>query len=281
MIKDSLQAKGALLLLSGSLAASAVAQEAQEKVQRVTITGSSIKRIDAESTLPVTVIKAEEFAAKGMTTVEEMLTSLSMNQQGTVGAGNVGAESGGKSSANLRGLGDGRTLVLLNGRRLANHPYDGSSADLYSIPFAAIDRIEVLRDGASHLYGADAIAGVINFITKRSVTDTTVSAEGVRPQQSGAREARASLTTGYGDIARDGFNVFGAIDHHQQGRLMASERPFSQTGVIPSKGISKTSGTTFPANFFSANGITGNPGFANGCMAPYANPQASNKTCRE
>lgn len=183
---------GSAILLLGGMTIGASAQEADktkevEKVERVTITGSSIKRIDAETALPVTVIKADEFVKKGMTSIEEVMTSLSMNQQTTVAAGNVGAETGGKSSANLRGLGDGRTLILLDGHRLPNHPYDGSSVDLYSIPFAAIDRIEVLRDGASHIYGTDAIAGVINFITKRSVKDTTVTLEAVTPQQSGAR----------------------------------------------------------------------------------------------
>ena len=277
---------GAAILLAGSIATHAAAQEADivpevEKPERVVITGSSIKRIDAETAFPVTVIKADDFVKKGMTTVEEMLTSLSMNQQTTVGASNVGAETGGKSAANLRGLGDGRTLILLNGRRLANHPYDASSADLYSIPLAAIDRIEILRDGASHIYGTDAIAGVINFITKRSVTETTVNAEAVVPQQSGAREGRFSITSGFGNLERDGFNIYGALDHHEQERLEASERAFSSSGVIPDHGISKTSGTTFPANFYSSLGITGNPGFASGCLPPFSIAQASTKTCRE
>lgn len=285
MIKKSLQYGSAILLLGG-MTVSASAQEVDktkeaEKVERVTITGSSIKRIDAETALPVTVIKADEFVKKGMTTIEEVMTSLSMNQQTTVAAGNVGAETGGKSSANMRGLGDGRTLILLDGHRLPNHPYDGSSADLYSIPFAAIDRIEVLRDGASHIYGTDAIAGVINFITKRSVKGTTVTLEAVVPQQSGAREKRFSITSGFGDLDKDGYNIFGAIDHHEQARMMTTERAFSATGILPDKGISKTSGTTFPANFFSTAGISGNPSFASGCLPPDAIKSATNQTCRQ
>jgi iron complex outermembrane recepter protein len=283
MKKRKLTRRG-LAVLIGSAALSAAAQETPNDAQpitRVEITGSSIKRIDAETAFAVTVIKAEEFAQKGMTSVEEVLTALSMNQQGTVGAANVGTESGGKSAANLRGLGDGRTLVLLNGRRLANHPYDGSSADLYSIPFAAIERIEVLRDGASHIYGTDAIAGVVNFITRRSVNNTTVSAEAVVPQQSGAREKRASLVTGFGNLDKDGYNAFVAIDHHDQARMRTTEREYSKTGILPEFGIRKTSGTTFPANFFSANGITGNPGFASGCLAPDSIPDAATKTCRQ
>jgi iron complex outermembrane receptor protein len=279
MSKNPSKYKGVLLLLGG-IAANAAAQTA-EPVTRVTVTGSSIKRIDAETAFPVTVIKADEFINKGMTSIEEVMTSLSMNQQTSVGAANVGTETGGKSSVNLRGLGDGRTLILLNGRRLANHPYDGSSADLYSIPFAAIDRIEVLRDGASHIYGTDAISGVVNFITKRSVLGATVSAEASVPEQSGAREKRASITGGFGDLDKDGFNLFGAIDYHTQDRMKATERAFSSTGILPAKGISKTSGTTFPANFFSTNGITGNPYAATGCDSPWSIPDAAKRTCRQ
>jgi iron complex outermembrane receptor protein len=270
-----------VLISSAFLSAYAQDQPVTAQVQRVEITGSSIKRIDAETAFAVSVIKADEFAQKGMTSVEEILTALSMNQQGTVAAGNVGTESGGKSAANLRGLGDGRTLVLLNGRRLANHPYDGSSADLYSIPFAAIERIEVLRDGASHIYGTDAISGVINFITRRTVDSTTVSAELVKPEQPGARERRASLVTGFGKLDKDGFNVFAAADLHTQDRMKVTDRAFSMTGILPEYGIRKTSGTTFPANFFSSRGITGNPRFASGCLAPDSIPDAATKTCRQ
>ena len=284
MHKDAWTYIGAACL-AGGVAVTAAAQDSApadgNAVQRVTVTGSSLKRLDAETALPVTVIKADDFARKGITSVEEMLTSLSMNQQSTVAAGNVGTETGGKSSANLRGLGDGRTLILLNGRRLPNHPYDGSSVDLYSIPFAAIDRIEVLRDGASHIYGTDAISGVINFITKRSYTGGSLTAETVLPQQGGAREARVSASGGFGKLDQDGYNVYGALDHHRQERLQAIDRAFSATGILPDQGISKTSGTTFPANFFSSAGVTGNPGFAAGCLAPYALPSTTNKTCRE
>ena len=122
---------------------------------------------------------------------------------------------------------------------------------------------------------------MINFITKRSVKDTTVSAELVRPQQVGAREKRASLTTGFGDLDQDGYNLFGAADVHTQSRVRAIDRAFSSTGILPNKGISKTSGTTFPANFFSTKSITGNPGFPTGCLQPDSIPQASNQTCRE
>ncbi len=263
-----------MLAIGGAMPAHAQQQE----VQKVTVTGSSIKQIAGESALPVTVMKAEEFVSKGMTTVEEVLASVSANQQTTVGSTSIGFDGGGKSSANLRGLGDDRTLVLLNGRRLANHPFDGSSVDLYAIPFAALDRVEILRDGASHIYGTDAVAGVINFITKRAFTGISGTAEAIVPQQEGGREKRANVTLGFGDLEQDGYNIFGVVDRHDQKRVRSIDRPYSATGIQPAYGINKTSGTTFPANFFSAKGITGNPRFASGCFAPDTVPQAGNGT---
>jgi iron complex outermembrane receptor protein len=263
-----------LLAFGGALPA--LAQE--QPVQKVTVTGSSIKQIAGETALPVTVMKAEEFVSKGMTTIEEVLNSVSANQQFTVGATSIGFDGGGKSSANLRGLGDDRTLVLLNGRRLANHPFDGSSVDLYAIPFAALDRVEILRDGASHIYGTDAVAGVINFITKRSFTGASATVEAIVPQQTGGREKRGNVLLGFGDLEQDGYNLFGVVDRHDQKRVRSIDRPYSATGIQPDHGINKTSGTTFPANFFSANGITGNPRFATGCFAPDTVPQAGNGT---
>ena len=166
----------------------AFAQDAP--MQRVEVTGSSIKRLQAETANPLSVIKADEFVKAGVTNVQEALSRIPANQSG-MGAGNAvggnysGLPTGGQASADLRGLGGDKTLVLLNGRRLANHPYDGASVDLNMIPISALDRVEVLRDGASAIYGTDAIGGVINFITKRSVTTTTVTVEALRPKLAG------------------------------------------------------------------------------------------------
>ena len=254
--------------------------QSDASLQRVEITGSSIKRLAAESALPITSIKADDFVKQGLTTAQEVLNTIPMNQTSVGSSQSVGSGTGGKSSANLRGLGDDKTLVLLNGRRLANHPFEASSIDLNMIPVSALERVEVLRDGASAIYGTDAIGGVINFITKRSVTGLSVTAEIVSPEKAGAAEQRINLSGGYGDLDKDGFNFFGVFDVHKQDRLKATQREFSKTGVIPSKGLNLTSGTPFPANFFSDLGINGNPYFASGCQAPYSIPRARNKTCR-
>ncbi|WP_229425482.1 TonB-dependent receptor domain-containing protein [Massilia sp. Se16.2.3] len=161
--------------------------------------------------------------------------------------------------------------MLLNGRRLANHPYFADTVDLNIIPIAALERVEVLRDGASAIYGTDAIGGVINFITKRTVKGSALTVEGYEPlRRGGGNEQRINLSGGWGDLNRDGYSMFGVLDYHQQSALRATDRSFSRTGVRPERGMNEISRTTFPANFFSDLGIAGNPYFASACQPPGA-----------
>lgn len=234
---------------AGFLAQTALAQEA---VQRVEITGSAIKRIDAETSVPVTVIKVEDLKKQGVTSIEQIMSSLAsvQSQQGTSQV--VGLGTGGASFANLRGIGANKTLVLLNGRRLANNAFDSSAPDLNMIPFAALDRVEVLRDGASALYGSDAVGGVINFITRKDYKGATISVGADRPQHKGGNTVNANLGLGFGDIGKDGFNVFAVLDHQKQDSIGGTQRPFNTRyagGISP---------TTNPANYYQ-DGKTGNP----------------------
>ncbi|WP_371868900.1 TonB-dependent receptor [Duganella lactea] len=274
-------------LLGLGLIAPLAQAQTDAPMQRVEVTGSSIKRLVSETANPLTVIKADDFVKQGLTTAQEVLdripsNSSSFSSGNVVGGNSSGLPTGGQASADLRGLGGDKTLVLLNGRRIANHPYDGASVDLNIIPVSALERIEVLRDGASAIYGTDAIGGVINFITKRSVQTTTITAEAILPRKDGADEKRVNLSSGFGNLDQDGYNVFGVFDYHKLDILTSQQRDFSKTGVIPSKGLNLTSGTTFPGNYFDpTSGATGNPGFAAGCDAPLSVPRASNGTCRQ
>jgi iron complex outermembrane receptor protein len=272
----------ATALLAANAAAQTPDQDTTEPIQRVEITGSLIRRIASETSLPLTSIRAEDFARQGLTTAQQVLNSIPMNQTSVSSAQSVGLGTGGQSQADLRGLGGQRTLVLLNGRRIAAHPILGDSVDLNVIPLSALDRVEILRDGASAVYGSDAIGGVINFITKRQVKGGEVTVEAYQPQEEGGgSERRLNLSGGFGDLATDRFNVFGVMDVHRQLALPATARPFSATGVIPSRGVSQTSGTPFPANFFSDNGISGNPSYASGCLPQASIPNPSGApTCR-
>ncbi|RZL88810.1 MAG: TonB-dependent receptor, partial [Variovorax sp.] len=167
---------GQLVLVGlGAHAGAALAQSAGGRLERVEVTGSSIKRLSGEGALPVQVITPADLGSKGLVTAEDMLRQLGINGTGADSAtsnNNVfGSDTdrltGGSANANLRGFGPGSTLVLLNGRRVSAQGMSGGAVDLNSIPMAAIARIEVLKDGASAIYGTDAIGGVINFILKK------------------------------------------------------------------------------------------------------------------
>jgi iron complex outermembrane receptor protein len=258
----------AVLLAVGALAGAAHAQTTT--LERAEITGSSLRRVDAETALPVTVIKAEDLVRQGVTSAEQAIQRVTASQSTVPTARGIGSNTGGQATADLRGLGsvvDGdsgrRTLVLLNGRRVANHAYDSGSVDLNAIPMAAIDRIEVLRDGASAIYGTDAIGGVINFITRRDFRGIEVGAEYQAPQAAGGDTQRVSLAAGFGDLAKQGFNVMATFDLRQQERVASLERSFSRTGLRPDLGPAQTSGTTFPG---TVNGF--NPALAGGCAPP-------------
>ncbi|MFC5475272.1 TonB-dependent receptor [Paraherbaspirillum soli] len=271
----------------GLMAHSVQAQETKTddapKLQRVEITGSSIKRVAAQGSSPITVIKADDFAKTGSTTAAEVMSNIAGNQTQFNTSSNVGAGKTVGAAADLRGLGSSKTLVLLNGRRLANSAFDGSAVDLNVIPIAALDRVEVLRDGASAIYGTDAIGGVINFITKRSYTGLNLSAEGIAPEQKGGAEKRFNLSGGHGDLDKDGYNFFGVIDYHSQNAVKASDRSFASFGGRnPGVGLNTGSGNSWPANYYDFGSKTaGNPYAATGCntTSPNAFPKGDG-TCR-
>lgn len=249
----------ALLALGGAFVVPAAPAFAQAP-QRIEITGSAIKRVDAETAVPVTILKVEELKAQGVTTVEQIMASLSSVQMTQGSSQQVGAGTGGAAFADLRGLGQSKTLVLLNGRRIANNAIDGSAPDLNMIPFAAIERVEVLRDGASSLYGTDAIGGVINFITRRDFQGGVATVGADRPEKKGGETVNANVGFGFGDLTKQGFNVFGFIDINRQDPIGGEDRPFNQRfpgGISP---------TPFPANYFQG-GAVGNPA-APGCTSP-------------
>jgi iron complex outermembrane recepter protein len=263
----------ALMFLSTLAALPAIAQE----VQRIEITGSAIRRIQAEGALPVQVLKREDIERTGATSVSELIQSLPAMQNFTNEGASVGGGGNGFSGASIHNLGETRTLVLLNGRRLATFAgqnITGSLAgiDLNTIPLASIDRVEVLTDGASALYGADAVGGVVNFITRKDYTEGSISA-GLSAPKGGARETRVSLAKGFGSLASDGFNVMLGANFEKRDKLASVDRGFAKTGVINFEldGV--------PVSFFngSTRGIPGNVLHTDGYLtSPY---YAANGSC--
>jgi iron complex outermembrane receptor protein len=290
-----LRAAGAACAALLALTAAAQAQTPpQTQLERVQITGTAIKRIDGETALPVQVITRDEIDKTGVTTAAELIRRLSASANNLTDGGSVGPggyrDQMGFNAANLRGLGVSSTLVLLNGRRMANFasPGDAAGVDLNSIPAAAIQRVEILLDGASSLYGSDAIGGVINFITRKDFTGIELSALYGDTSEGGGGKRSATVAGGFGDYARNGFNVFAVLDVQKTQSLNASQRKFIRELDIPGRLPDLLSSYTFPGNIrlssyqydvlaeegLSTNGRTViegrtiNPAAATGCNPP-------------
>jgi iron complex outermembrane receptor protein len=241
---------------------------AQQVLEHVEVTGSLIKRSEAETALPVTIIDAEDLKKAGVTTVEQAMSFVAQNQSRVNTSNSIDTFRGGASFADLRALGPQRTLVLLNGQRVVNNPYENVGVDLNAIPAVAIDRIEVLRDGASAIYGTDAIAGVVNIITRSEYQGISVAAQGTWPQESGGAEYNANILGGLGNLANQGWNVFGGFTYTRTEELKSTDRSYTGTGLILDKGIAKTSPTTFPGNYSQpSTGVATNPSLPN-CRPP-------------
>jgi iron complex outermembrane receptor protein len=200
-------------------------------LEEVVITGSSIKGIQAEGALPVQVFANEDIQRSGATSVTDFVQKIPAMQGFTSIADSVGGGGGGITTASIHDVGEQYTLVLLNGRRVAPAT-SGTTIDLNSIPLAAIERIEVLTDGASALYGADAIAGVVNFILKSGEAPLSLTGTYKSPQHSGGKSYNFALSKGWGDLNTDGFEAFIAASYDSQDQLAASQRPFASTGII-------------------------------------------------
>ncbi|WP_256079738.1 TonB-dependent receptor [Massilia sp. YIM B04103] len=195
---------------------------------RVVVTGSLISRADKETPSPVQVLNSDDLIKSGYTSVAEVLSNLTANGQGALSNGFAGAFANGGSGVSLRGLTVGLTLVLIDGHRMAPYPLsdDGqrSFVDVSAIPFDAIERVEVLKDGASSVYGSDAISGVVNIILKKSFNGTSIKADAGKSQHGGGRTYKVALTTGIGDLQADGYNAFISLEHRESDRIRMIQR---------------------------------------------------------
>ena len=262
----------ALTVLAGSalFTGQAMAQE-QEAIQKVEITGSSIKRIAVEGALPVQRLTQEAIAKSGATSVAELIQALPAMQGFTIGAVAAGSNSGGNTSASLHGIGETYTLVLLNGRRIAPQG-SGTTVNLNAIPMSAVERVEILTDGASALYGSDAIAGVLNFILKKNVQGVTLEATYGGPEDKGGNAWNTNVTAGFGDLDEDRYNVLISYRHDEQEKLRATDRSFADTSYLKFKRNGnnyiwdRTSTSASPAG---ATVAYNNPNSASSAFTPY------------
>ncbi|WP_229217534.1 TonB-dependent receptor [Massilia forsythiae] len=254
----------ALAYAAFGLPAMAQDMTSQAPIQRVEVTGSSIKRATAETASPVQVISREDLQKSGKATVSEYLQTLTADGAGSLPTGFGNGFAAGSTAISLRGLGATSTLVLLNGRRMA--PFaradDGqkSFTDLSTVPMEAVERIEVLKDGASSTYGADAIAGVVNIILRKDFTGTVFKAEAGESRYRDGEQGKAALTWGKGRLDEDGYNVMVNAEVYGNHQLMnkdRAERDWIGHGDIRPWGYAAN--TQFAAGYITAGASSPSP----------------------
>lgn len=215
----------------------------QTQVEEIVVTGSLFRRTDTETPSPVTVLTSEALQHAGITTAADAIRSISADGAGSIPTGFQGGFSAGGSAVSLRGLGVSSTLVLVDGLRSTNFPLndDGHNAyvDLNTIPFSLIDKVEVLKDGASSSYGADAIGGVVNLKLKKTFVGVAGSLEAGESDRGDAEHTRGDITLGYGDYAETGWNVYINAEYQKDGRVTNHSRgfPYNTLDLTPIGGV--------------------------------------------
>jgi iron complex outermembrane receptor protein len=245
------------------------ATSSSPELQEIVVTGSLIKRTDTETPSPIQVITADDLVKSGLTSVSDVLRNLSANGAGTLSQSFNSAFAGGGAGVALRGLSVGATLTLIDGHRMVGYPLtdDGERnfVDVTSIPFNAVERIEVLKDGASAAYGSDAIAGVVNIILKKSYQGAEVSAEVGQSQRHDGTLTHVTGAWGTGDLGADGHNLYVTAEYRREDQILLSNRSgqFTATNFQDVGGVNTTPGagtnpfTPYPA---SLTGYLINPG---------------------
>ena len=201
---------------------------ADDQSRDIVVTGTAIRRVDYGTPSPIQLITSQDLARSGYDTVASVLSNVTANGAGTLSSNNSEAFAGGASGVALRGLSVGATLVLVDGHRLAPYPLsdDGERqfVDVNSIPFNAVERIEILKDGASAIYGSDAIAGVVNVILKKQITGVESQFEVGDSQHGGDATRHIAIAAGTGDLAKNGFNAFITAEYRAQSPIFLSDR---------------------------------------------------------
>jgi len=267
--KKSKEKRGRFLASASAIAAAAamgaspaLAQDTpDDDEEQVVVTGTILRGNDS-SVSPVGVLSADDMQQRGQTTIADVVQTLSGNNAGTLPNSFTanGAFAGGASGASLRGLLSSNTLVLVDGLRPAYYPLadDGTRnfVDLNTIPQATVERIEVLKDGASSTYGADAIAGVINIITRREFVGAEADYSHGFADRGGMDQNHFSGIWGIGDLGEQGFNFYVSAEWEHDDELRNSERgfPFNTSDFSSICGPSVLGGTTCAANGVN-NGI--------------------------
>lgn len=242
---------------------------------KIMVTGSAIPRTSIETPAPVTVLTAEQIKQTGLTTIADVVRTITSDNSGTIPTAFTLGFAAGSSGLALRGLTVNSTLILIDGRRTAAYALadDGerSFTDLNSIPLNAVERIEVLKDGASSIYGADAIAGVVNIILYKSYQGSEVGAEVGTSQHGGGASTRVTLLSGTGDLQQDRYNAYFNFEYEKDNPIYNHDRdfPYNSNDLTsfggtdnnpgdPTTGLGSTYGAVAPGTVTGGNILTGN-----------------------
>lgn len=256
MFKRTKICSGVLVALGAVLAVPAAPVFAQAG-ERVEITGSRIKRIAGEGPSAVEVITRADIERKGVTSTNDLLRSLSYMSSFNDELISNSPNTTGAAGAGFRGLSSDQTVVLLNGRRLANYGFDGAFVNLNTIPIGAIQRVEVLKDGAAAIYGADAIGGVINFITRKDFRGAEITGNYSISSEGDSGETAVTGTVGFGDLSGDrGFNVLVNLNYMKRDPLNNLDRERTRTADFRRFGGGSQLSTFAPSGNF-VNPTTG------------------------
>lgn len=214
--------------LIAGLASGAVHAQQAQSIEKIEVTGSNIKRLDAETASPVQVLSRTDIERTGKQSIQEVLRGITGDNQGTLPTAFTAGFASGAAGVSLRGLGLNSTLVLVNGRRMA--PYgladDGARTfvDLNSIPLEAVDRVEILKDGASAIYGSDAVGGVVNIILRKNYQGASASGTLGTSYKNDGKLGRGAGSFGFGDLGKDKYNVFASVEASHEGDILSADR---------------------------------------------------------
>jgi len=248
MFKRNARSAAALAMIGTLGAVSAMAQEAStEKLERIEITGSRIKSIGAESSSPITSVGKEDISIKQPVAVEELVRGLP-SAYPAIGP-NVNNGSNGTASIDLRGLGSNRTLVLINGRRIVPATL-GGVVDTNTIPVSLLERVDLVTGGASAVYGADAVSGVVNFITKRNFSGVEASSLYSASEKGDAQRYKNDLTVG-ANLADGRGNVVLHVGNTRTSPLTLAQRDYSPVVISSVNGLPGGYSTTAAPSQFS------------------------------
>lgn len=244
------------------IAQETLAQQSSSTLQRVEITGSNIRRTDTETASPVQVLTREDIEKTGKQSIQEVLRGVTADGQGSIPTSFSNGFASGSAAVSLRGLGVNSTLVLVNGRRMTTYGLadDGTRnfVDLNSLPLEAVERIEVLKDGASAIYGADAVGGVVNVILRKNYSGRSIGGTYGMSGHGDGQQARAFGSAGFGDLDTDKYNFFFTLEASKQDHIWSKDRGFLGQADLRDHGFFNTTNGA-PRDYFGLGPTANSP----------------------